>query len=474
MSGADTCVVVGDGGLLHWSLGYQLRKAGWGKVVLVGEHTPRESASVAATFVPLCAPPRVENSMLYRNCLLHPYYSLHTKLRGKTEAPLPPYKSWLSYQALADAGFWNWALRLWPNTSESALLDSDVRRASLMYRQQELLAKMSSEHPELKDACSGPAAASDLYLDRASFADQRRVVASLESDRSAAVRQICLEKGRATHKKFPTLYMLADYVVGAVHYPEHRTTDMSVWEDRLRSVCTDKLGVQRMTGSVSRFERSGGQVTGVCVDGQPIDCGAVVLAAGADTPRLLREAGGPAMLPIYSATELVAEVKSTVRSDRHVLGELPAQSTAIQGALAFTRSGDSVRVSGLVNVDGQRRGWLSSFLEPAPAAPSFARLTSGQSFSAVTEQYADQMHKWAAIRVRPEKFTAAWVGEAALTPDSLPVIGRCSDDSNVYVCAGTGPSGGVVAVAAAERAAALTRGGAADPVFSLRRFWLAG
>eukprot|EP01062_Namystynia_karyoxenos_P076197 TRINITY_DN7438_c0_g3_i1.p1 TRINITY_DN7438_c0_g3~~TRINITY_DN7438_c0_g3_i1.p1 ORF type:complete len:495 (+),score=136.06 TRINITY_DN7438_c0_g3_i1:67-1551(+) len=488
-----SCVVVGDGGFAHWALAYHLRKAGWGSVTLVGDpETPLESPAAAACYVSPGQPPRLQNYTLFRNALWHPYFMLHAQIRGTSQAPLPPRRAAFSPLALLDPEFWNWAVRLWPSTDEDALRAGDVVRCGLMRRQREIMRGMAAAHPALAQGIHTHYGATDVFFDRGTFGDQRQLMVSLEQGGDPVVEQMQFVRGKAARALFPSLFATAAYIVGAARYPSALTVDLPAFEAQLRKVCTEELAVRQVPVRVSALRRSedARRVTAVALEGgQEVQCDAVVLAAGADTPRLLRAAGGPPLLPVYAAAELVADVKSPQRREGGlvVTGAMPEESGVLQAGPRLARLGDTVRVAGLLDVQGLGRGKLALALSAVPQLrPSRRPYTSGAVHEAVAAEWAEQLDKWAALRVSPGDVTATWVGEAAMTPDGLPVVGSPARDgssraANVWLCAALGPGGGSLAVAAAQAAAELSAG--REPAglprehllsLSPRRFWLAG
>ena len=168
----------------------------------------------------------------------------------------------------------------------------------------------------------------------------------------------------------------------------------------------------------------------------PIETGAVVIATGADAPRLVAPLG--TRLPITGAKGYSITLRGT--------GAAPGQALYLSDAkLGISPYGDELRIAGVFELPGRDRR-----VDPARVRA----LVTG-----ATAYLAD----W-----QPEPFdpTTGWAGLRPATPDGLPVIGPLRDHPRVFVAAGHGMLGVTLAPATGELIAGLVAG---DPLSARSR-----
>lgn len=317
---------------------------------------------------------------------------------------------------------------------------------------------MVEAHLELARQVPVYVGALDVFFNPHLFGLQRKLLVSLEQRREFAQRGIEPVKGSKARWNLPMLPEAQSEVAGVIKYPSAVAIDLVTMQERLRGVCEEELGVRTVPRPVTGFTRSGDgrHVIGVTTDdGAELACDAVVLAAGAETPRLLRQAGGGPLLPVCAAAELVLDVLMPKRNQDGWLptGSLPEQSgiLASPSGPVLANFGSTVRIAGLYDMQG-RLGRLHG-LDP-PVRPSHDRLPIGPERDTVADRWVDQLYKWGTVKVHHADVADAWIGEAAVTPDGVPFVGAAATSgakaANVWLCAGLGPSGGSVAIAAAQ------------------------
>lgn len=194
----------------------------------------------------------------------------------------------------------------------------------------------------------------------------------------------------------PALAPNGDRLAGAIFYPEDETGDPYLFTTRLGSFCANQGMDLRTRTSVKAIHRSGRRIDGVSTDAGEIDADAVVLATGAEAPRLARELG--VRLPIepvkgYSVTVDGADVPG--------LPTLPLIDD--HHKVVLTRLGSRLRAAGTAEFTG---------LDTTVNAGRIELLM--HQMSAILPEAGARLHtasrsEWACLR--------------AMTPDGPPIIG---------------------------------------------------
>ncbi|MEW5879618.1 MAG: D-amino acid dehydrogenase [Pseudomonadota bacterium] len=216
-------------------------------------------------------------------------------------------------------------------------------------------------------------------------------------------------------------------LAGGLHLPEDETGNCAVFARRLKGIC-ESDGVRfRFGAEALRFDVAAGHIQGVQLADGRMQADAYVLAAGADSGRLLAPAGID--LPLmavrgYSATATIARAEY-------------APTLAVMDEsykVAITRLGQRLRAAGTAEVGSRgtklRESALRTLLKVArdwfPAAASYAQ-------------------------------ARFWVGARPMLPDGPPVLGR-TPYPNLFLNVGHGSTGWAMACGSARIVADLIAG----------------
>jgi D-amino-acid dehydrogenase len=168
-------------------------------------------------------------------------------------------------------------------------------------------------------------------------------------------------------------------------------------------------GAVNLTGTAQGFERSGGTVRAVrLVDGKPIDCDGVVVAAGAWSAGLTRELG--LRVPLETQRGYHVTVQSSNLGLRHTV-MAPEYNLMVNPMAMGLRLAGSVEFAGLEPPPDYRRADVLL----AKGREMFPHLDASR--------------------------TSRWMGHRPCLPDSLPVIGRAPRVENAWLAFGHGHVG---------------------------------
>jgi D-amino-acid dehydrogenase len=227
---------------------------------------------------------------------------------------------------------------------------------------------------------------------------------------------------------------IAPQLESALYWPAARSVNAALLARQLKAACEQAQVAFQMREVVHALLTENGRVVGVVTENGPWHYDAVVLCAGADSPRLLKPLGlKPALQPIkgYSTT-------LTVLPDGH-----GPRHTLIDDhkAVCITPWSDRLRVTA---------GWElgAKNLDPSPK---------------VHATMNDAFNLWLSGAAR---FSQAqwWAGWRMSTPDGLPLIGKSGVDG-LWLNIGHGNAGVSLACASADLLAAQINGqpSALDP-----------
>ncbi|MEC4721841.1 D-amino acid dehydrogenase [Noviherbaspirillum sp. CPCC 100848] len=216
----------------------------------------------------------------------------------------------------------------------------------------------------------------------------------------------------------------------AVYFPEDEAGNCPLFAKRLKTVCTS-MGVQfHFTSAVEALEPEAGGV-GLRIGGNRFNADAVVIAAGADSMRLLKPFG--VQLPVYPVKSYVAT--ANIKNFDHA-----PVATIIDEAYSVTlaRMGGRIRIAGI------------------------------PEFGTRTEELQDRALRTLA-RVGSDWFPHAaiygkasfWSGALPTLPDGPPLLGT-TPARNVYINIGHGSGGWTMAAGAGKVLADLVSGSAPD------------
>ncbi len=221
----------------------------------------------------------------------------------------------------------------------------------------------------------------------------------------------------------PALAPVADRLAGGLFYPTHESGDAARFAQGAAREAQRQGAQMRLGESIRRIVCDNQTLTAVETDRETIPADACVIAAGPETPELLRPLG--IRVPIqpvrgYSATfEL---------EDPEVLPALPLLDTARR--FVTLRLGErGLRIAGLADFAGHRRA--------IPPARMDVLLNNARE---LLPDLAEQLTP-AAGRL--------WSGLRPVTPDGRPLLGE-TNIRGLYLNAGHGPMGWTMACGSAR------------------------
>lgn len=233
----------------------------------------------------------------------------------------------------------------------------------------------------------------------------------------------------------PALVPVAERLAGGLYYPEHESGDAAALASEAAKMAEQQGAHLHLGERVSAVMVEKRRFVGLETSRGRIQGDACVLAAGPETPHLLRPLG--LKVPIepvrgYSATfEL---------DDGRGLPRLPLLDTARR--FVTLRLGETrLRVAGLADFAGHRRA--------IPPARMDVLLDNARSLlPAVAEQLTPAAGR-------------SWAGLRPLTPDGRPLLGESGIDG-LYLNAGHGSMGWTMACGSAQLIASLIVGNAPE------------
>jgi D-amino-acid dehydrogenase len=182
-----------------------------------------------------------------------------------------------------------------------------------------------------------------------------------------------------------------------------------------------ELGVHiRENTSIQHFQRRGGTVTGVVTEGGELIVGdALVLAAGVWSGPLSKQLGAP--MPIrpgkgYSIDYRPAPI------------QLRTSLTLEDARVAVTPLNGMIRLAGTMEFGG------------------FDESVNLKRVAAIRRAAEENFIGWD----NPRGAAAPWAGLRPMTPDGLPIIGKCGNLDNAYIASGHGMLGLTLAPGTAE------------------------
>jgi D-amino-acid dehydrogenase len=235
-----------------------------------------------------------------------------------------------------------------------------------------------------------------------------------------------LEAGEL-HEQEP---ILADVVRAGLLIEEHRhvhpPTLMAALSQRLAA-----MGVTLEQGAeVLGLEVDGGRVRALRSTAGSLDCDAVVLAAGAWTPRLTRELG--VRLPVAPGKGYSFEVRG---------GPMPRRALLLlEPHVACSPLGDRLRVAGTMEFSG-----VNARLDQRRVA------TMVRGVGGMVRDFA------------PPELEQVWTGMRPIAPDGLPIIDRCPRHENLYLATAYSMLGMTIAAPAGDALAELIMTGRRPP-----------
>ncbi|MBU2090718.1 MAG: FAD-dependent oxidoreductase, partial [Alphaproteobacteria bacterium] len=229
----------------------------------------------------------------------------------------------------------------------------------------------------------------------------------------------------------PALEHSSEPLLAGLHLPTDESGDAYLFTTGLADLCTDMGVVFRYGTTITGFDIENGAIESVETDKGDIDGDAFVLALGSYSPKLARQLG--LSLPVwpvkgYSATVAVGSSNSAPRISLYIA----------EKKVAMSRLGDRLRIAGMADIAG-----FDTRLDPARARQV---LDAGMA-----------LFPNAGDRDNAE----LWCGLRPLTPDGLPILGRCRIP-NLYLNTGHGTYGWTYACGSARVVADMIAGRAPE------------
>ena len=227
-------------------------------------------------------------------------------------------------------------------------------------------------------------------------------------------------------------------VIGGVHFTGDASLDPGRFLRQLANRIQERGGVLREHMPVTGFEVAGGRVLRVLTASGDFAPEQVVLAAGAWSPRVVRDLG--LSLPVQPARGYSLTARATRVMPRRalLLGER---------RVAVTPLGDRLRITGRLELSG---------LDTTPSARHLAGIERAvRAYIALDE---------------PLSVEATWAGLRPTTPDGVPLIGVSPRHANLIVATGHAMLGLSLGPGTGQVVAELANG--RSPSIDLRRFSL--
>ncbi len=220
--------------------------------------------------------------------------------------------------------------------------------------------------------------------------------------------------------------------------PDERIADawtlVSGWAADARAA-----GAQLRTGArVEALRVHGGRCVGVVVDGEAVDAGAVVLAAGAWSATLAATAG--LARPLIPLARTLLQTEADPRSTGH-----PWTWIDDEGIYVRPEGG----------------GWLLSACDEAVRRPGLGPGSRGPVDELVRARALDKAGRLLPA-LGPLRFRGGWTGLRTFAPDRRPVLGPDAELPGLHWAAGLGGFGVTCSFAVGECVAAWLRGEAVD------------
>lgn len=217
----------------------------------------------------------------------------------------------------------------------------------------------------------------------------------------------------------PALAPIASRLAGGVHFASDESGDAHLFTAQLWSAAQQRGVHAIVNSSVLQVVVDKGRVIGVHTSDDVIPADAVVVAAGCDTPRLMRPLGVAMPIQPVKGYSLTCTAPASTGEPR--LG-IPIVDDDLHAAV--TPLGDTIRIAGTAEFTGFDRS-----LDPA-------RIENLQGL--LHEVLPTQAPQLLANEPR------AWAGLRPMSADGVPCIGSCGIDG-LYVNAGHGHLGWTMA-----------------------------
>jgi D-amino-acid dehydrogenase len=326
----------------------------------------------------------------------------------------------LYIQPRPDPELLRWLVAFWRRCNPRDFARGQAALLALNRRTEELYEQLQAEGVAFE---SHRAPALTVYLDRSEY---RRDWQALEPMRAAGHPSLALE-GAQLRSQEPEL---ADAVVAGILTPG----DRHVRPESLMAGLAARLaadGVELRAGApVTGIERRGPRALAVNTPAGRVEADAVVLSAGAWTPRLARLVG--ASVPIQAGKGYSLDYAPAPRPLRQAM-------VLHEARVGVTPTSGRVRLGGTMELSGVNE-----------------RL-SRRRIEAIARGAQRYFRHWPAGLAG----VSVWTGMRPVTPDGLPVIGRLPGFDNLFLAGGHGMFGVTLGPSTGEAIAELIATGRA-------------
>jgi len=314
----------------------------------------------------------------------------------------------LIWRPRADPAMWSWLGQFLRNcTTDRYRLHRQRLRRLARLSHESLLAMRRETGIRYAEQSRGTLL---LYRDAREFDAAAR---EAERDPSEGIRCEVLDaKGCAAHE--PALARSASVITGGLLYPQDESGDCHLFTQSLaRRLQADGVAF-RFSTRITSLVADGARLTGVDTDQGRLFADTYVLAAGADSARLLEPLG--IRLPVYPLKGYSLTMPITL-PQAAPLGSLTDETYKV----VITRLGDSLRAAGTAELTGYDRSLTSSRLKTIAHVVRTLFPDAGD---------LDRAEGWAGLR--------------PMTPDNVPVLGP-TVFRNLYLNTGHGTLGWTLA-----------------------------
>jgi D-amino-acid dehydrogenase len=288
-------------------------------------------------------------------------------------------------------------------TSKRAEANTLVKYRLCRYGQQELDALAEAEGIDYQQVKKGV-----VYLHR----DEQALTTAAEKMQFMVRQGVGLDVLGIEQvvKLDPALVRVADLFVGGIHVPSDASGNSAVFTQRLAEIC-EGLGVTFMLGTeATGLSGSGDKIVGVETSAGRVDGDEFVLAMGVESPKMSRTVGQ--RLPIYPAKGYSMTVDVLDGEAVPTIGGVD-EATLV----AWSRQGDSMRLSSTAEFAGYSRDWKHS---------DFSNIL------ATGQQMFPEGLDWDRARMRSCL--------RPMTPDGPPIVGK-GKHQNLFYNTGHGHMG---------------------------------
>lgn len=353
---------------------------------------------------------------------------------GKQDAPI-------QLRLMAIPGMLSWGLRFIRSSRQEAFIDN-VRRNC------ELAGYSIAQMKEIRDETGIEYRYTDtgtllLYRNQESLDGHIRQAGFLHEE--CGVESRTLDRNELVARE-TSLQPIRDRLVGGLYFPRDEAGDCHIFCSKLSEILSNRGVDFRYDTSVSRIVRDSSSFKVELSGGEALTADAIVVAAGAYSPRLVRPLG--IRIPVYPAKgySLTITMDGWENRPRHIMGDMDLHA-------GMNPLGDEVlRVAGTAEFTGFDKSI------PAARTGNLVRLVE-----AVFPEFAEIMDR---DSLNP------WTGLRPMSSDGVPILGK-TPVSGLYLNTGQGHLGWTMAAASGRVVADIIMGKTPaidSTLYSIKRF----